>query len=110
LQATSAAMDGPARTSRPRAATLSPSPPPRAVPSFLENSDTMGVDDRRVRFRRVYMEKLVEGFGEDLEKLRAVGLRYLLDEIVLRVQADPTLGPNRLQLLIESLASGEFLQ
>ncbi|KAK1923067.1 hypothetical protein DB88DRAFT_493651 [Papiliotrema laurentii] len=76
---------------RPRAPTLSPSPPPRAIPSFLSNNETQSSDDRRARFRRVYMEKLVEGFGDDLEKLRT---------------SDPTLGPSKLQLLIDSLASG----
>jgi hypothetical protein len=29
-------------------------------------------EDRRTRFRRVYMETLVKGFGKDLEKIREV--------------------------------------
>lgn len=37
------------------------------------------------------MNKIVEGFGGELEKMR---------------ESDPTLGPKRLQLLIDSLASG----
>ncbi|GMK54419.1 hypothetical protein CspeluHIS016_0110050 [Cutaneotrichosporon spelunceum] len=74
---------------RPRQPTLSPSPPPRDIPSFLAAEG--GEDDRRARFRRVYMEKIVEGFGGDLESMR---------------ESDPTLGPSRLQLLINSLAAG----
>jgi len=33
-----------------------------------------GEEDRRTRFRRVYMETLVKGFGQDLEKIREVSL------------------------------------
>jgi hypothetical protein len=29
-------------------------------------------EDKRTRFRRVYMETLVKGFGKDLEKIREV--------------------------------------
>lgn len=32
-------------------------------------------DERREKFRNVYMEKLVEGFGADLEKMRSVSDR-----------------------------------
>jgi hypothetical protein len=57
----------------------SPSPPPAvAIPSFLPSrsgateGEEAGEEDRRARFRRVYMEKMVEGFGSDLDKLRTV--------------------------------------
>ncbi len=58
------------------------------------------------------MEKLVEGFGSDLESLRAVS--WVEDVLswsasnVDQSQADPTLGPGRLQLLIDSLAAGKI--
>jgi hypothetical protein len=55
---------------------LSPSPPPRAIPSFLKATEQAGDDDRRARFRRVYMGKLAEGFGDELEKLRAVSCAF----------------------------------
>jgi ribosome assembly protein 3 len=40
-------------------------------------------EDRRARFRRVYMEKLVEGFGSDLDKLRTVSSHDQPSKIVL---------------------------
>ena len=57
--------------------TLSPTPPPPAIPSFLPPPARAkeGEEDRRAAFRRVYMEHLVQGFGGDLEKLRAVSRR-----------------------------------
>jgi hypothetical protein len=58
------------------------------------------------------MEKLVEGFGDDLEKLRTVSDRagwvFCKKTGWLNRQSDPTLGPSKLQLLIDSLASGEL--
>ena len=61
----------------------SPSPPPVAIPSFLASRSGGGKEavsadeeDRRSRFRRVYMEKMVEGFGSDLDKLRTVRGRF----------------------------------
>ncbi|EIW69945.1 hypothetical protein TREMEDRAFT_68390 [Tremella mesenterica DSM 1558] len=83
---------------RQRLPTLSPTPPPRTIPSFLpdpshgtEEGAKAQEEDRRTAFRRVYMDKLVEAFGSDLEKLRA---------------NEPTLDAKRLGVLIESLASG----
>jgi len=56
--------------------TLSPTPLPIALPSFLAlppgKTPSEAEDDRRARFKRVYMDHLVQGFGSDLEKLRAV--------------------------------------
>ena len=50
--------------------TNSPSPPV-ALPSFL--LATPQVDsERRMKFRRVYMEKMVDAFTADLDALRAV--------------------------------------
>ncbi|RSH85224.1 hypothetical protein EHS25_005031 [Saitozyma podzolica] len=95
--ATVSAISGPSRQ-RPRYPTLSPTPPPAEIPSFLpprpsdedESRAQNEEDDRRTRFRNVYMEKLVEGFGGDLEKLRS---------------SDATLSAARLQSLIDSLAA-----
>ena len=58
----------------------SPTPPPVSIPGFLSSVSEQGGDegDRRSRFRKVYMEKLVEGFGSDLDKLRTVRLLWLL--------------------------------
>ena len=51
----------------------SPTPPPRDLPSFASTIKDPEVEqEKRTRFRRVYMDKLVQGFGDDLEKLRAV--------------------------------------
>ncbi|KAE8541403.1 hypothetical protein D1P53_002762 [Cryptococcus gattii VGV] len=81
---------------RTRYPTNSPSPPPDStLPSFFRPSDEGAALDssseNRDKFRTVYMNKIVEGFGGELEKMR---------------ESDPTLGPKRLQLLIDSLASG----
>ena len=56
----------------------------------------------------MYMSKLVEGFSDDLEKLRTVsgGIESLTVALA-DEQADPTLGADKLSLLIESLASGQ---
>jgi hypothetical protein len=35
-------------------------------------------EDKRTRFRRVYMETLVKGFGKDLEKIREVCSLFFL--------------------------------
>jgi hypothetical protein len=56
----------------------SPTPEPVAIPGFFASAagtDGDGGQDRRSQFRKVYMEKLVEGFGSDLDKLRTVCLR-----------------------------------
>jgi hypothetical protein len=60
---------------------VTPSPPPqsRKLPSFLSasgaaQSTNENDEERRTRFRRVYMETLVKGFGSDLEKIRTVSL------------------------------------
>jgi hypothetical protein len=37
-----------------------------------EAGDADADEERRTRFRRVYMETLVKGFGKDLEKFREV--------------------------------------
>ncbi|XAO22282.1 hypothetical protein I312_101051 [Cryptococcus bacillisporus CA1280] len=81
---------------RTRYPTNSPSPPPDStLPSFFRPSDEGAAldssNENRDKFRTVYMNKIVEGFGGELEKMR---------------ESDPTLGPKRLQLLIDSLASG----
>jgi hypothetical protein len=53
------------------------------------------------------MDKLVEGFGGDLEKLRTVSpvLRGSSGD-ELSWQNEPDLGASRLQILIDSLAAG----
>jgi len=76
---------------RPNRMSNSPSPSPRQLPAFFAPRTTEEEDERRIRFRRLYMDKLVEGFSGDLETLRA---------------SDPSLSGQRLQRLIDSLASG----
>ncbi|KIR35694.1 hypothetical protein I352_01971 [Cryptococcus deuterogattii MMRL2647] len=83
---------------RTRYPTNSPSPPPGStLPSFFRTSDEGAAlgssSENRDKFRTVYMNKIVEGFGGELEKMR---------------ESDPTLGPKRLQLLIDSLASARL--
>lgn len=88
-------LDQPARRKREqRFPSLSPSPPPMAIPSFLAaaKSRTTGSggigeatpqeeqeNERREKFKNVYMEKLVEGFGADLQKMRSVSDRMKPD-------------------------------
>ncbi|OXH41350.1 hypothetical protein J008_00676 [Cryptococcus neoformans] len=81
---------------RMRYPTNSPSPSPDStLPPFFrspgERAALASSEESRNKFKTVYMNKIVEGFGGELEKLR---------------ESDPTLGPKRLQLLIDSLASG----
>ncbi|EIW81910.1 hypothetical protein CONPUDRAFT_89449 [Coniophora puteana RWD-64-598 SS2] len=77
---------------RPR----SPSPPPtkRDIPPFLPPTSAPGAAEKeqalRDNFRRFWMASIAEGFKDDLEEIRK----------------EPNLGPSRLALLIDSLASG----
>ncbi|WVN89756.1 uncharacterized protein L203_104986 [Cryptococcus depauperatus CBS 7841] len=101
----SSTTKAPARSTSPattkqrrRYSTNSPTPPPPiTLPSFLDASQKISAIEsqeeieRREKFKTVYMNKLVEGFGGELEKLR---------------ENDPAMGPKRLQLLIDSLAVG----
>ncbi|ORX41074.1 hypothetical protein BD324DRAFT_37005 [Kockovaella imperatae] len=67
----------PSKTSHmPRRMSDSPSPPPIQLPSFFAPRRSEEDDERRLRFRRLYMDKLVQGFSGDLEALRAVSTGY----------------------------------
>jgi len=69
----------------------SPSPqpvmdiPPFISPNTLENEQVL-----KEKFRKFWMASIAEGFKDDLEEIRK----------------EPNLGPSRLALLIDSLASG----
>lgn len=63
---------------RTRYPTNSPSPSPDStLPPFFrspaEGAELASLEERRNKFRTVYMNKIVEGFGGELEKMREVG-------------------------------------
>ncbi|KIJ59436.1 hypothetical protein HYDPIDRAFT_118537 [Hydnomerulius pinastri MD-312] len=69
----------------------SPSPPPTAaIPPFIPPNSPEAEQALKEKFRRFWMASLAEGFKDDLEEIRK----------------EPNLGPSRLALLVESLASG----
>jgi len=69
----------------------SPSPQPGvAIPPFIPPNAPEGEQVLKDKFRKFWMASIAEGFKDDLEEIRK----------------EPNLGPSRLALLIESLASG----
>ncbi|KAF9446801.1 hypothetical protein P691DRAFT_159661 [Macrolepiota fuliginosa MF-IS2] len=72
----------------------SPSPPPAEIPSFLPSRDDPNAEEKekqlKEKFRKFWMSSVADGFRDDLEEIRK----------------EPNLGPGRLALLIDSLASG----
>ncbi|KAN0088222.1 hypothetical protein V8E55_005279, partial [Tylopilus felleus] len=69
----------------------SPSPQPNVdIPPFMLPNAPESEKALKERFRKFWMASIAEGFKDDLEEIRK----------------EPNLGPSRLALLIESLASG----
>ncbi|KAF8554666.1 hypothetical protein OG21DRAFT_1597219 [Imleria badia] len=68
----------------------SPSPQPNDIPPFVPQNAPESEQALKEKFRKFWMASIAEGFKDDLEEIRK----------------EPNLGPSRLALLIESLASG----
>jgi hypothetical protein len=67
---------------RPRTRVSSPTPPPATLPPFLpppeQTSDgthkTSEAESKRAAFRKIWMSKVVEAFGGDLDHIRQVSM------------------------------------
>ncbi|KZS88997.1 hypothetical protein SISNIDRAFT_417367 [Sistotremastrum niveocremeum HHB9708] len=83
------------KPSKKMRSSLSPSPPPHEIPSFLPQQGTAAEKlnkekELKEKFRKFWMASLVDGFADDLDKIRK----------------EPDITKSRLALLIDSLASG----
>lgn len=60
------------------------------------------------KFRKFWMASIADGFRDDLEEIRKVCFpcRPIMIFLTLVQCQEPNLGPSRLSLLIDSLASG----
>ena len=58
-------------------ASPSPSPPPATLPSFLPSTDEDATKSQEMRdkLRKFWMASVAEGFKDDLEQIRKVGVR-----------------------------------
>ncbi|KAM6492312.1 hypothetical protein JOM56_012036 [Amanita muscaria] len=74
-------------------ASLSPSPPPATLPSFIspgDDGDGQRNKEMQEKFRNFWMASVTDGFREDLEV----------------IQKEPNMNTTKLAMLIDSLASG----
>jgi ribosome assembly protein 3 len=81
------------------------------LPSFLPSNQggAKSEEEQKLkdRFRQFWMASVADGFKDDLEEIRKVRPSVLLLQFNSNIFAqEPNLGPSRLALLIDSLASG----
>ncbi|KNZ76948.1 hypothetical protein J132_10896 [Termitomyces sp. J132] len=61
-------------STKPRRASRSASPPSAEIPSFLSNSSGDAKAEMKAKFRKFWMESVADGFKDDLEEIRKVGV------------------------------------
>ncbi|KZT53359.1 hypothetical protein CALCODRAFT_440176 [Calocera cornea HHB12733] len=80
-----------ARRPQKRLTSRSPSPPSPALPPFVPQDDREQKEEQlKARFRKYWMASLADGFADDLDEIRK----------------EPSMTKSRLEMLIDSLASG----